>query len=370
MKNAKLLVFHFVLLSLCTTFALFKRNVMETKKKRIVMAGAGAALVLVIMAGVALYLLFAPFCGTKGNAYLYIDADDTVDSVYFKMESLPDNPRTSTARFCGALLSYGSHVHPGRYQLGKGIGTFQLMRHLRGGLQEPVRLTVPVVHTLADMAARLAPRLQADSAALYHAFTDAALLDSLGVDTATVPALFIPNTYEVFWTITPSSLLHRLYREYEVFWTAERKQKAEAAGLTPVEVSTLASIVEQESANSAERPAIAGMYLNRLRQGMKLQADPTVKFALGDFALRRILHAHLVADSPYNTYRNQGLPPGPICIPSPDAIDAVLNYQHHDYLYMCAKEDFSGTHNFAATYEEHLDNARRYAEALNRRGIK
>ena len=202
------------------------------------------------------------------------------------------------------------------------------------------------------------------------AFTDKALLGELGADTATAAALFVPNTYEVYWNIAPADLLRRMKKEFDAFWTADRRALAAQMELSPFEVATLASIVEKESANAAERPAIAGMYLNRLRQGMKLQADPTVKFALGNFGLRRILHEHLTVDNPYNTYRYEGLPPGPICIPSPGAIDAVLHYARHSYLYMCAKEDFSGTHNFAVTYEEHLANARRYAEALDRRGIK
>ena len=161
-----------------------------------------------------------------------------------------------------------------------------------------------------------------------------------------------------------------MQRERDAYWTAERKQLAQKAGLTPDEVVTLASIVEQETANNAERPKVAGMYLNRLRKGMKLQADPTVKFALQNFALRRIMHQHLTANSPYNTYRNEGLPPGPICIPSLASIEAVLHFTTHPYIYMCAKEDFSGTHNFAATYAEHLQNAKKYSEALNKRGIK
>lgn len=157
--------------------------------------------------------------------------------------------------------------------------------------------------------------------------------------------------------------------ESDKFWNAGRKAKAGKLGLTPAEVVTLASIVDQETANDAEKPLVAGMYLNRLRTGMKLQADPTVKFALGNFSLRRILHEHLTVDSPYNTYRNAGLPPGPIAIPQVSSVEAVLDAAQHDYLYMCAKEDFSGTHNFAATYSEHLANAARYAAALNRRGI-
>ena len=159
-------------------------------------------------------------------------------------------------------------------------------------------------------------------------------------------------------------------RESEKFWTTVRKNKAEKARLTPEEVITLASIVEKETANNQEKPDIAGLYLNRLRRGMKLQADPTVKFALQDFGLRRILNKHLTCDSPYNTYVYAGLPPGPICLPSIASIDAVLNHTEHNYIYMCAKEDFSGTHNFAATYEEHKANARKYVQALNERGIK
>lgn len=195
-------------------------------------------------------------------------------------------------------------------------------------------------------------------------------LKDWGVTPETAACLFIPNTYEVYWDITPAKLLQRMKREHDAYWTENRKKLAEKAGLTTNEVYTLASIVEQESANEKERPMIAGMYLNRLRQGMKLQADPTVKFALGNFGLRRILHEHLIVDSPYNTYQHEGLPVGPICIPSQNAIESVLHYAPHDYLYMCAKEDFSGTHNFAKTYAEHLMNARKYTDALNKRGIK
>jgi UPF0755 protein len=210
----------------------------------------------------------------------------------------------------------------------------------------------------------------ADSLSFYQALTDSACAVRLGYDTATIVCLFIPNTYEVYWNTSIDDFLQRMKKENTAFWNYSRMQKAQVAGLTPVEVQTLASIVDEETSNNAEKPVVAGMYINRLKQGMPLQADPTVKFALGDFTLRRIYQNMLNTDSPYNTYRYAGLPPGPIKIASVAGIDAVLNYAHHNYLYMCAKEDFSGTHNFAATYNEHLANASRYAKALNERGIK
>ena len=182
--------------------------------------------------------------------------------------------------------------------------------------------------------------------------------------------MFVPNTYEVYWDTPVEKFLDRMKKESDRFWNSERKAKADKLQLNPVEVITLASIVDEETANNAEKPMIAGMYYNRLKQHMPLQADPTIKFALQQFELRRIYTKLLSVVSPYNTYRNEGLPPGPIRIPSVAGIDAVLNLVHHDYLYMCAKEDFSGTHNFAKTYPEHLANAAKYSAALDARGMK
>lgn len=232
------------------------------------------------------------------------------------------------------------------------------------------RLTFNNIRFKEDLAERLDEQLMIDKDELLQLLDDSAYCDSLGFTPQTIVALFIPNTYEVYWNIPADKLIQRMKKEYDVFWTSERLAKAKAVKLTPVEVATLASIVEEESASTSEYPVIAGLYLNRLRAGMPLQADPTVKFAVGDFSLKRILFEHLEADSPYNTYKHAGLPPGPLRVPSIKGMDAVLNYMQHNYLYMCAKEDFSGRHNFAVTLAEHSRNANRYRAELNRRKIQ
>ena len=264
---------------------------------------------------------------------------------------------TLLALFAAAILSGGLFVGIRRYK--------RTHRPPR-----VVMLTIPTVRTTPDLVARLAQKLDADSAQLMAVFGDSLLIDSLGFNAQTLPAMFIPNSYEVFQWISPKKLIIRLKMEYDAFWTPERVAQAKKQGLTPVEVMTLASIVEQETACNAEKPTIAGLYLNRLKKGMLLQADPTVKYAVGDFALKRVLNRHLKCDNPYNTYIYEGLPPGPICIPSLASINAVLKPKTHNYIYMCAKEDFSGTHNFAVTQAEHNVNARKYAEALNKAGIR
>lgn len=324
--------------------------------------------VVVLLGGLAAALLLTPFSRSEGHVYLYLHEGDSRQDVISRLETTAQPRRLWAFRLAAAVMCY-NHVLPGRYEAGKGVTTLTLLRHLRGGHQDAVMLTIPPVRTVEDLAGRLSRVLEPDSVALLHAFRDTVILKGVGCDTANVISIFIPNTYAVYWNITPQQLLERMHKESEHFWTPERRSLAAAIGLQPQEVMTLASIVEQETANDAERPMIAGMYLNRLKAGMKLQADPTVKFALGDFSLRRILQVHLTVDSPYNTYHYEGLPPGPICVPSLAAIEAVLHYARHDYLYMCAKEDFSGTHRFAVTYEEHLQNARRYAAALNEREI-
>ena len=225
------------------------------------------------------------------------------------------------------------------------------------------------MRTVQDLAGRISQQLMLDSVTLLSALKDEKKVESLGFDTNTVVAMFIPNTYEVYWNTSLDNLLTRMKKEYNTFWNESRKAKAKNIGLSPVEVSTLASIVEEEATYSDEYPIVAGLYLNRLKRGQRLQADPTVKFAVGDFSLRRILFVHLDVESPYNTYRNDGLPPGPIRIPSIKGIDATLSPADHKYLFMCAKDDLSGRHNFATTHAEHMRNAARYQRALNEKKI-
>ena len=227
-----------------------------------------------------------------------------------------------------------------------------------------------LARTIDRLAGALSRKLMLDSAEVARHLTDSAYCARWGYNTATIPALFIPNTYDIYWNVSLDKFMERMQKEHKTFWNFGRMEKAKSMGMSPVEVATMASIIDEETANNGEKPMIAGMYYNRLKTGMPLQADPTVKFALKDFALRRIYNKLLQTDSPYNTYKNTGLPPGPIKIASIAGIDAVLNHVRHDYLYMCAKEDFSGTHNFAKTYQEHLNNAARYTKALNQRGIK
>ena len=321
----------------------------------------------VIVAGAAFFVFSlvsakAPNGDDERGRLIFIDRDDTMDSVKVKSEL------GWRWDLYNKVLSFRPRT--GRYRVSPDMTCLQLFRLLRNGSQEPMKLVVPNSRTMDRLASALSQSLMVDSAEIAGALTDSSYCDTHGYTTATIPALFIPNTYEVYWDITVDKLVERMERENDHFWTAERKAKAAACGLTREEVATLASIVDEETANDAEKPMIAGLYLNRLRLGMKLQADPTVKFAVGDFTLRRILGKHLLTDSPYNTYRVEGLPPGPIRIPSIAGLDAVLNHVEHPFLYMCAKEDFSGTHNFARTLAEHYQNARRYIRALNERGIK
>lgn len=327
------------------------------------------AMVLLI-AGATYYYFFADLSRKTEVAYLYIDDDDTQDSVFAKLDTIANTHAMTGFMTLARHSDYENNIRTGRYAVRPGEGAFVVFRHLKRGLQTSVKLTIPEARTMDRLAAAIGRKLMLDSAEVAEGLSDSAFCAQYGYDTATIAALFVPDTYEVYWNISFERLMERMKRENKKFWNFERTEKAQNMGLTPIEVATLASIIDEETANISEKPMIAGMYYNRLKQDMPLQADPTIKFALKDFALRRIYHKLLTIDSPYNTYKNTGLPPGPIKIASIGGIDAVLNHVRHDYLYMCAKEDFSGTHNFATTYKEHLVNAAKYSRALNERGIK
>ena len=343
---------------------------MKIKKKHYIF---GAIAVVLLVGGIVAYTFYrrinAPLLKEGQSTHiLYIDNDDTPDSVFTKLSDVSTESGMKGLKFLAGHYDYA--VHTGRYVIEPGKKALDVFRQLRNGQQTPVMMTVPDVRTTDRLAGRITTKLMLDSATVAQALADPAFCQRLGYDTATIFCLFVPNTYEVYWNISLDALMQRMQKEHDAFWNDERRHKAEAQGLTPNEVVILASIIDEETANNAEKPVIAGMYLNRLNRGMLLQADPTVKYALGDFTLKRILNRHLEVDNPYNTYKYAGLMPGPIRLPSVQAIEAVLNPDHNDYLYMCAKEDFSGTHNFACTLAEHNQNARRYQQALNQRGIR
>jgi UPF0755 protein len=265
---------------------------------------------------------------------------------------------------------YDKMVKPGRYILKNGMSNNELVNLLRSGKQTPVKVSFNNVRNLAQLAGKVAKKLEGDSLSFLKAFTNDSTIAHYGFRQENFIALFIPNTYELYWNTSEAKFIDRMAGEFKRFWTDDRLAKAKKKNLTQSEVVTLASIVQAEqSEHTEEWPIIAGLYLNRLEQGIPLQSDPTVIFAVGDFRIRRVLNEHLKRKSPYNTYLNSGLPPGPIRMPDRGAIDAVLSPQKHEYIFMCAKPDGSGTHHFSKTLREHNQYAREYRNSMNKRGI-
>ena len=261
-------------------------------------------------------------------------------------------------------------MRSGRFELKPGWSMIELIRHLRGGKQAPVDVVLTNERLLENVAAKVARFIEPDSSAMLHTFLDATVLQDLGLKEETLMSLFIPNTYELFWNSTPMEFLERMQKEHDRFWNNGRQDKAKALDMSPAEVYTLASIVEKETLQDSEKRRMAGVYLNRLKTGMRLQADPTSVFARRDFETKRVTDYHTKFDSPYNTYLYAGLPPGPIAMSSISSIDAVLNSESHDYVYFCAKGDGSGFHNFAKTLDAHNRNAAIYRENLRKRGLR
>ncbi len=316
------------------------------------------------------YILFAPNFAYKGieKQYLCIPDSTSENKFYQQIENEFKVHNMSALKQVAALLQY-QKIRSGRYFVTKGMSNFQFVRMLRSGRQTPVQLKFNNIRTKEQLSGRLSAQLMADSTLILNLLNDSVFLSHSGLNPNNSISIFIPNTYEVFWNVNAQDIFKRMKKEYDIFWTDERKNKADSIPLTPLEVSTLASIVEEETNEKFERPMVAGLYINRLKLNMPLQADPTLKFAAGNFALRRITGEQIKLNSPYNTYKNTGLPPGPIRIATPEGIDAVLNFKQHKYIYMCAKETLNGEHNFAENYKEHQLNARKYQKALNDRKI-
>ncbi len=304
------------------------------------------------------------------DSYLHIRSNANFAMVVDSIKSHHLLKDTNTFISSAIEMNYVNRVAPGRYHLKMGMGNRQLINMLISANQEPVKLSFQNIRLKSNFAAYIAKKIEADSMSIISLLDSAEYLKSYNFNPQNVYTMFLPNSYELYWNTSAKQFFEKMNNEYKRFWSDERLKKAESIGLTPVEVSVLASIVDAEALVNAEMPIIAGLYLNRLKKGMKLESDPTVIFAVRDFSIRRVLNKHLKKSSPYNTYQVQGLPPGPIMMPSVKAIDAVLNYKQHNYIYMCAKEDFSGYHNFAIQKTEHIMNATKFQQALNQRNIK
>ncbi len=325
---------------------------------------------LLILGVYALLKVFGPNTGSMAEGeYLYV----RTSSVYADVkETLAQNgfiKDITSFDLLAKRANYPNHVHAGKYHIKKGMSNYDIIRLLRSGRQTPVKLVINKLRTEDDFIDLVCSSLEADSSVMRQMFADTVYLAQFGLDTSTVMCAVIPDTYEFFWNTSADKAFRKIARYYQEYWTDERKQKARAHGLTPVQAIIIASIVEEETNKNDEKGNIASVYINRYRIGMRLQADPTVKFALRDFSIRRVTGNHLLTTSPYNTYMYAGLPPGPICTPSKKTLEAVLNAPDTKYLYFCAREDFSGYHRFASTLAEHAKNARLYQQALNERGI-
>ncbi|MDB4920377.1 endolytic transglycosylase MltG [Mucilaginibacter sp.] len=320
--------------------------------------------------GLNYYLKYFSPNVTDKQEYLYIHTGADFNDVYKTIKQQGIVKDTASFYHAAENMNYVSRIKPGRYHLQNGMSNRRLVNMLASGSQEPVTLSFHNLRLKEEFAGFVAKKIEPDSTAIIRLLDSTSYIQQYGFTTDNVYTMFMPNSYQLYWNITPEKFFKRMYANYEKFWTPERKQKAAAINLNPIEVSVLASIVDAEALHDDEMPAVAGLYLNRLKKGMKLEADPTVIFAENDFTIKRVLTRYLSINSPYNTYLHTGLPPGPIMMPSVNAVNAVLDYQKSDYIYMCAKADFSGYHAFATNVADHMVNARKFQQALNERNIK
>lgn len=334
-----------------------------------------AIIVVFVIAGIQIYKVYHQIYGPnirtpeKTEFFLTIPTGSTYEDVLAMLYDQDIVKEKKTFEWAAEKKNYPENVHPGRYRIRYNMSNNELINMLRAGLQEPVDLVINVARTPEDLSEKVAGQIEAPAGELLKLMNDDNYLQQFGFNKYTVIGMFIPNTYEFWWNTTAEDFMSRMYKEYKRFWNMERTGRAKEMNFTKNEVITLASIISNETNKMEEYRRIAGVYVNRLNIGMRLQADPTLKFAMKNFERQRILNKDKNIDSPYNTYMYGGLPPGPICIPPLQAIESVLKYEKHDYLYFCAKEDFSGYHSFARTLDQHNKNARLYQRALNRRRI-
>ncbi len=331
--------------------------------------------VLIFFAGIIAFIGYQKIFGINTlhneEVIILIPKNSNFDDVIRVLDTAGIVKKMSSFRQVSSWMKYGPIVKSGRYKVGTNLNNRELVGLLRSGRQEPVQLTISAARRLQDIAGIVAKKIEADSVTILNTMSNEELLHNYNLNPHTAISLFIPNTYELYWNITAEQFLDRMHKEYLNFWSRDnRLQKLETLNLSKSEVATIASIVEKESIQKDERPTIAGLYLNRIVKGIPLQADPTVVFGVGDFTIRRVLNKHLAFDSPYNTYMYPGIPPGPICMPSISSIDAVLNPEKHDYLFMCAKPGYNGSHSFATNTADHERNARVYRRWLNSEGIR
>jgi len=349
---------------------------MSTKSRKIFKVFLIIALVGLIIGALAGYYLYNKIfssnvnLGEKESIYLYIPTNATytevIDSLYSKNIIID----TTSFEWVAELKKYPDLVKSGKYLISNNLSNNDLVDLLRSGKQEPVNVTFNNIRLKKELASKISKQLEVDSIVLLEALNNKELAESYGFSTENILSMFIPNTYEFYWNTKSKEFIERMYSEYKKFWTEERLSKAEKIGLTTLEVSVLASIVQAEQAEyKDEQPTIAGLYINRLNKGIALQSDPTLVYSSGDFTIKRVLNKHKEIDSPYNTYMYAGLPPAPINLPEISALEAVLNYEKNDYIFMCAKEDFSGYHYFSKTNAQHEIYAKKYQNALNKLGI-
>jgi UPF0755 protein len=347
----------------------------SSKKKKAIVIALSAVLLGIIVAGIVANSIYRRVLGVnvlvggKEPVYLYVaragDFSSLKDSLYYN-GMVADR---GAFEWVAERKGLPTNVKSGRYEIVPNMSNNALVNLLRSGRQAAVKLTFNNIRTKEQFAERMAEKFEFDSIELIRLLNDADFLKQYHKTPETVMSLFVPNTYQIYWNIEPEDFIARMKKEYDAFWSGRRSEQLQDMGMSVDEVITLASIVQEETNKNDEKPRVAGVYINRLRSNWLLQADPTLKFALGDFTIRRVLDAHKELESPYNTYKYTGLPPGPVCMPDVSSIDAVLNYEHHNYYYFCAKDDMSGYHVFENSLAKHNINALKYHNALNRARI-